>query len=108
MVSLGAVGNGTHSWKNQNKYATDSTDFTDLSIALDHALEPPVRYNNPFESVESVESVAFLLFGPIRSESGGKLRSPTSHCTQSRCSLFGRGAICRLVSSTGIVETPRR
>ena len=37
-----------------------------------------------FESVESVESVAFLLFGPIRSESGGKLLSPTSDYTRLR------------------------
>ncbi len=34
-----------------------------------------------FESVESVESVAFLFFGPIRSESGGKLLTPTSDYT---------------------------
>jgi hypothetical protein len=34
-----------------------------------------------FESVQSMESVAFLFFSPIRSESGGKLLSPTSDCT---------------------------
>jgi hypothetical protein len=31
--------------------------------------------------MESVESVAFLLFGPIRSASGGKQMSPTSNYT---------------------------
>jgi hypothetical protein len=31
--------------------------------------------------MESVASVAFLLFGPIRSESGGKQLSPIPHCT---------------------------
>jgi hypothetical protein len=30
---------------------------------------------------ESVESVAFLFFSPIRSESGGKLLTPTSDYT---------------------------
>jgi len=32
--------------------------------------------------VESVESVAFLLFSPIRSESGGKLLTLTSDYTR--------------------------
>ena len=34
-----------------------------------------------FESVESVESVAFLFISPIRSESGGKLLTLTSDYT---------------------------
>ena len=37
-----------------------------------------------FESVKSVESVAFLPFSPIRSESGGKLLTPTSDYTRDR------------------------
>jgi hypothetical protein len=39
-VLAGVIGSGSHSWRNQNKNATDSTDSTDLPKILDHVLGP--------------------------------------------------------------------
>jgi len=38
LVELGVIGSETHSWRNQNKNATDSTDFMDLLKIPNHVL----------------------------------------------------------------------
>ena len=76
----GVIGSGSHSWRNQNKNATDFTNLLNKSQSCAGAgrFSSKVSSARLIESVKSVESVAFLFLGSMRSESGGKQLSPTS------------------------------
>ena len=89
----GVIGSGCHSWRNQNKNATDFTDLLKNSRSCAGAGRSSSNVSSArlFESVKSVKSVAFLPFSPIRSESGGKLLTPTSDYTEISAKFHDQG-----------------